>query len=614
MKLIKVLDIVNQIEKSSFLKILDSLSNEVREKHPKVDSILASNDDQIKNIDNENITQLFNYLRKYYKNYLKDKFAYNTFQFGLIAEIITRDGNSIMSREWLASLYSAEIKTLSNTIKSLEKDLISKKNIPISRLRDYNTFRKCVKTAYFNDETSNREKVITKDEKSILNTLSQELELSIDEVRNIYYSVVPLEKHNIDSVINSLKEAGVIFYNKRSLNIYIPDEIIFILREILGIELPNMYFRRILRQLSNSQLNKIARKHGLDSKLEREAKIVQILKAGVSVSSVLLKDIHSENSSKSDLKQFLADLIKKLDLSINKLGSTAEDRFNIMINHFRELEREDNIGMSLDGYERLLNDLNRTLPEINQRIRNEFELQQENALNIGVVTDYNIKPLDIVYLFSPEELSSFCQINEISTRGNHRKNIITAYRDTENLYLENFDLIGSRDINALQEKGLKIKESELGIKFEDLSKKIFRQLGYNVDERLRKKINSNKDKIDIILNLDNNNVIIIECKTVKDKIYNKYSAVSRQLRSYQALCNNKGYNNVQTIIVAYDFSEDFIDECEYDYALNLTLISASGLIRMLEGFKASKLETFPIELFKKGGRMNADRIIKTLLR
>jgi hypothetical protein len=211
-------------------------------------------------------------------------------------------------------------------------------------------------------------------------------------------------------------------------------------------------------------------------------------------------------------------------------------------------------------------------------------------------------------------LTIFCQNNEIPTRGNLRKNIIEAYKDTENLYLENFDLIASRDINALNDKGLKVKEAELGVKFEDLSKKIFKELGYNVDERLRKKINTNRDKIDILLNLDDSNVIIVECKTIKDKLYNKYSAVSRQLRSYHTLCEKQGYNVAQTIVVAYDFSEDFIDECEYDYSLNLTLIPAAGLIRILEGFKNSKLDTFPIELFKKGGKMNPDRIIKTLSR
>lgn len=35
-------------------------------------------------------------------------------------------------------------------------------------------------------------------------------------------------------------------------------------------------------------------------------------------------------------------------------------------------------------------------------------------------------------------------------------------------------------------------------------------------EKLKKSINTTKDKADILLNLGNNSVIIIECKTVKE--------------------------------------------------------------------------------------------------
>ena len=53
-------------------------------------------------------------------------------------------------------------------------------------------------------------------------------------------------------------------------------------------------------------------------------------------------------------------------------------------------------------------------------------------------------------------------------------------------------------------------------------------------------------KIDILLNLENKNLIIVECKTKKDTDYNQYTAVSRQLKSYENLCGkklNQLYNN-----------------------------------------------------------------------
>ena len=48
MNLIKVLSRVNQIEKISFLKILDKFSDENREKNPKIDKILADSDNVLK--------------------------------------------------------------------------------------------------------------------------------------------------------------------------------------------------------------------------------------------------------------------------------------------------------------------------------------------------------------------------------------------------------------------------------------------------------------------------------------------------------------------------------------------------------------------------------------
>ena len=115
------------------------------------------------------------------------------------------------------------------------------------------------------------------------------------------------------------------------------------------------------------------------------------------------------------------------------------------------------------------------------------------------------------------------------------------YKDVENLYLENYENIGFRNLNALKENGIVLKEAELGLKFEDLTKTIFRSLGFNVDESLKKKLNTKKDKIDILLNLEENSeLIIIECKTVKESGYNKFSSVSRQLKAYYDLARLSG--------------------------------------------------------------------------
>ncbi|MBU4286856.1 MAG: restriction endonuclease [Proteobacteria bacterium] len=106
-------------------------------------------------------------------------------------------------------------------------------------------------------------------------------------------------------------------------------------------------------------------------------------------------------------------------------------------------------------------------------------------------------------------------------------------QDAENLYLENYEHIGFRNLNILKENGIRIKENELGIKFEDLTKSIFTKLGFNVDKKLRQLLNTKKEKIDIVINLSNKELILIECKTIKESGYNKFSSVSRQLKAIE---------------------------------------------------------------------------------
>ena len=138
------------------------------------------------------------------------------------------------------------------------------------------------------------------------------------------------------------------------------------------------------------------------------------------------------------------------------------------------------------------------------------------------------------------------------------------------------------------------------------------RLGFHADEKLRKNINTNRHKIDVVINLGNQDLMLIECKTKKDKEYNQYTAVSRQLKSYVNLCEKKNYHVTKAIIVANDFSDDFIGACEYDYELNLSLLTSKGLMKILDGFKNSTLKEFPVRLLMRNGLLNEDRIVKVL--
>ena len=117
--------------------------------------------------------------------------------------------------------------------------------------------------------------------------------------------------------------------------------------------------------------------------------------------------------------------------------------------------------------------------------------------------------------------------------------------------------------------------------------------------------------MDILLNLGNQEVILIECKTIKEKGFSKFSSVSRQLKSYQNLVLKNNLRIVKVLLIAPEFNDDFVIDCEMDTEMNISLITASTLSSIFEAFKTSKYSLFPHVLFRDIV-INKDRIIKTL--
>lgn len=615
MRLLKIIDKVNQIEKTSFLNILDEFSNELRKTNPEIDKILSEGEGQLKNVDDNNIVNLFNLLRDNYSSHLQQRIKFSDYQLDIFVDILIRDGNSIMSREWFIKLYNDEISKLKSNIDSCNYQLeMDRSNLDPNRKRDYLTYQKCVKTGYENDLDRNREEYLSWEEKSILHTLSRCLELSNEEVRWITYTVIPMKKFNIDDIITELKKSGIVFFKRKSNTILIADEIVWLLREIIGIEIPNKFVRRILRNLTNPEINRICKKHNIDMKTSREGKIKEILIQGLSVTNLLTNEIFRIDTSKSERGKRIHSLMTKdLEIGLERTGRSLEEKVSNLINYFNDSEKDETKFLSRDGYEKMLKELKESYPKLNKMIKEEFQLQDDDVMSPEIMDNYNIKPRDVIYLFTKEKISNFCKLHSISSRGNPVSNIIKSYRVINDLFIENFELVGNRDLSSLKGKGLLVKGSELGVLYENLTKKIFTQIGLNVDEKLRNEINTTRLKMDILLNLGNKNVIIIECKTIKDKDYNKYTTVSRQLKSYERLCSSKSYDVSQVLIVSNDFSEEFISECEYDLDLNLSLITSRGLVKILEGFKESRLSEFPFRLLMKGGLLNGDRILNKLL-
>lgn len=609
MKLLKVLNLTNSLEKNSFYKILEGIIESVE--NEEVEEILNNNNRQIKSIDNENIANVFELVKNQYKKKLISEIENSVSNLDVLIDVIIKDGNCIMSREWFSKLYENQINQVKQKSENFIKTIYSEsKDLEASRKRDYKIYRNCVEVAYHNDELNNLDKKITHDEHSILRKLAKSLGLSTESQRLINYSILPLEKQDIESVIKGLKDLGIIFYSKKNFELYIPDEIVKMLREINGREVADKYFRRVLKLLKDSQLNNISKINGIDRKLERNEKIKAFINEGLSFTSVLSEQIFKEDVLITDRKKEINSIMELLD--ITPKGVTLEDKIEVIIQHFDQLEEDERVGISVDGYEHLLNDLKLYLPEVNELLRNEFELQQKEVLSSELLLDYNIKPRDILDLIEKEQLYSFCDNVGIKTRGNTVLNLLEKYTDSENLLLENFIHIGNRDIQELKNNGIELKSADFGLKYEEITRKMFEELGFNVDEELRAEINSKKDKMDIILNLGKDELIIVECKTSKSKEFNKFSAVSRQIKSYHDVGTKNGYRIVKTLLVAPDFSEEFIYDCELEYELNLSLISSKVLFNIWQGFKLAKHKTFPYNLLMRDVLIDDDKILKAL--
>jgi len=614
MKLEKILDGLNSFEKNAFLKIIDGIIADKPKNAKEIDNILSDKSKELKEQDNINVANVFVLVEDEFAEYVKTEFVNTTSQFDILIDIIIKDGNCIIKQDWFARLYENQLKDFVKKQAVFQKLVDSEyPEIDEQRKRDYKTYLACIKTAYYNDLEANQDAKITTDEQSILLTLSQNLELSQEEIKLINHMIVPIRKLDIETVVNRLKNIGVIFYSKKNRAVYVADEIVRVLRKVRGKEVADKFFRRVLRLLRESHVNLVCKKHNIDWRMPFNQKIKEIIKEGISFSGILINDIHKEGTNVSEKKKFVNDLCNKgLKISPALKGVTIEEKIKNLIGYFEDVERDEKVGISIDGYEKLLIEMNETLPKFNVQIKDAFELQDEIVIKSNYLLDYNIKPRDILEIISEKDLENFCKSKEIKTRGNLVQNILDAYKDSANLYLENYENFGFRNLKALKENGIRVKESELGIKFEDLTKTIFTKLGFNVDEKLRKSLNTKKDKIDIVINLGKHELILIECKTIKESRYNKFSSVSRQLKAYIDLAKQNDYNVIKSLLVAPDFSDDFVRDCGLDYDLNLSLTRASSLIKILDGFRTTKHKQFPYNLLMRDVLIQEERILKAI--
>jgi len=278
----QTLDKLNSFEKNAFLKIIDNIITENPKNLKEIDQILSDTDKDLKNVDNINVAGVFSLIEDEFSEYIRAEFSQVTSQLDILADILIRDGNCIMSREWFDKLYEGELKLINSKLKDFKLMLEGENDRGNLRVRDYKIYSKCLYTAFWNDMQSNQDCKITNDEQSILITLSNQLELSQEEAKLIKYSILPIEKQEIDKIISELRNKGIIFYSKKNFDVFIPDAIVRVIRRLRGKEVADKHFRRVLRHIKEPQINLVARKHNIDRKKSRQEKIKEIINEGIS--------------------------------------------------------------------------------------------------------------------------------------------------------------------------------------------------------------------------------------------------------------------------------------------------------------------------------------------
>jgi len=499
-------------------------------------------DGQIKNASGSEITSLFLLVSSYFKNEIQEQIAMSGAQIALLINIITRDGNSIARTSWIETLYNKEWYELVKLSKELQAEIdLSENSEGFSRGTQLSIYKDCLKVAFFNDEKNNREAKITDDERSILNTLADRLSISMDEASAIEHIVDPIPQNNVLDGLNVLREMGVLFINRKRSEVFVADEVVAILNKIQGKEVANKHTLRILRSLSDAELSNILKHYGKKIRgVERTEKIQTIIHSRIAIRHILHRDIFNPDENQNQRKERLKVLIADLDLNIDKIGTTLDDRIDVIINRLNHSSSDEFEVLSAAGFKELYSTLQIHFPELDELLKNEFELEGNENLDTDKLRALSITPVDILYLLNNAQIKIVRNKMSLSKRGNARQLILESFANANSKLIENYSALAKRDLASLKASGIEISEAEIGVKFEEITKEIFETLNLVVDEDIRKAINTTKDKADIIISLSDNDVIIGEAKTCKNGDFAKYSTTSRQVKAYVTRCENQG--------------------------------------------------------------------------
>lgn len=306
MKLQQVLTSLNQIEKSKFITCLDKLCNSPDTCNDLIIQALEKINRQIKDASGSEITQLFNAVSREYKTFIESQISMAGASTALLINILSRDGNAVARTSWIEQLYSKERELLEKLSLDLLKEIQESNAENFEHSHRLSIFKDCLEIAFNNDTKSNRQANISDDERSILNALAGHLKISHDEVAAIEHLSDPVKsgKETVESALQSLREMGVIFINRKTSEVLIPDEVATILNEIQHKDLPDKYVLRILRCLSDAELSNILKSYGKRIRgVSRIEKINTVLHAGIRVKDILARDLFDASDSQISPRQ-----------------------------------------------------------------------------------------------------------------------------------------------------------------------------------------------------------------------------------------------------------------------------------------------------------------------
>lgn len=624
MKLQQVLASLNQIEKSKFITCLDKLCNSADNGNDLITEALEKINRQIKDASGSEITQLFTAVSSEYKDYLESQLSMAGASTALLINILTRDGNAVARTSWIEQLYSKERDLLEELSNELLKEIQDSSEENFEHAHRLTIFQDCLEIAFNNDLKLNRQANISDDERSILNALSHHLKISHDEVAAIEHLSDPVNagKEAVESGLQLLREMGVIFISRKTSEVLIPDEVVAILNEIQNKDLPDKYLLRILRCLSDSELSNILKSYGKRIRgVSRTEKVSTILHAGIKIKDILARDLFDVSDNLNHRKDRLKELFNELDIQTDRIGSTLDERIEIILDSLKSSSDKEFNAISATSYKEMFDELEKHYNQNCQteecesfleRLRNEFELDDAEEINTERLRALSISPYDILYLLSNDEVKKLRDSMGLTKKGNPRLALLQSFASANDKLIENFGLLARRDLAGLKNAGIDITEAEIGVKFEEATKTIFEDLDLSVDEDLRKSISTSKDKADIIISISEDDVIVGEAKTCKNGDFAKYSTTSRQVKSYVNRCENEGRRVAQVLIIAPSFSNDFIESAEMDTEVNISLLTADGLKLIYDAYQAKRNPNFSAKLFTKGGLLKAELIAKNL--